>query len=281
MKLDSNQLIMSGGDGGDSCNKVFTAHLRALFLDMSGQFDKIPKVYYDVAAPFESVEKLEVTPGIYCRNPDPSSWTSDPRNVSRDQLDPVIRYLAARTYLRSTNYSTFYKSKLDSLLWQCLKRFMFAQNIYPNWVDPRKETVKKKVPDPITPDLWASFARGYLKTIFAPIALAFVLFGDFYLIFAALARCFLPKFKDGTLQIDTNTLNDVDDDNINNSLMMSQYIFPTPFAWIARKLFHKFRKPTNGANMGETDPVMEALAWYNRNDNPEMTELARPLVKRY
>lgn len=287
MKLDSNRLIWAGTDLGDVCHRQYTALLRLKLLSDTPDYWKNDafNIRMNIAGPVDSQRLLEIEPGIYVRHPDPLSWVSDPRNVSRDQLTPVICFHTLESYTNSRLTRNLLRREQQELLKACLKRYMFAQNIYPNWVDPRKETVKAKTADFITPDLWAVFARAWLKTVWAPLALPVVLFGDFCLIITVLLKVFAPITKDtndGKFEFRWPGPDDVDDDNINNVLMTTQHAFPTPFSWLARKIYKTFRRKNLGnTELGEKDAVMGALAQYHRNDNPELAEIARPLVNKY
>lgn len=290
MNIDNFKLIQSGGDGGDTCHRMFTMGLRLLlnFKIIIEERQPIPEVIrsgvFGKLVNMEEAQKLlEASPGIYRRHCDPEFWGSDPRNHSRDQLTPVICYLAFLAS-RSGGLGKEYRAKLTNLLKQCLKRYMFAQNIYPNWVDPRKEEVKKKTPDFLNFELWGIFARGYLGTLWAPLALPFVLLGDSVLVLSALFAVFAPIVKDGTLEFRMPKPDDVDDDNMNSVLMVSQHVFQTPLSYLARKLYKTFRRKNLGNTLlGEENAIMGALAYYHRapEGNPELAELARPIVKRY
>jgi len=290
MNIDNFKLIRSGGDGGDTCHRMFTMGLRMLLNFKIVIEDKQPipdivknPVFSQLASMQEVETLLQASPGIYRRHCDPEFWGSDPRNCSRDQLTPVICYLAFLAS-RSGDIGKEYRSKLLTLLKECLKRYMFAQNIYPNWVDPRKETVKPKTPDFLNFDLWGVFARGFVNTWYFPIAIPFIILGDVFLVLSALFKVGAPINKDGTLQFRMPGLDDVDDDNMNNVLMVSQHVYQTPLSWLARKIYKTLRGKTYGNTvLGETDNIMGALAWYHRapDGNPELAELARPIVKRY
>lgn len=277
MNLDEKNLLMSGGDGGDTCHRMYTVFLRTAILQKMGAYgtnDAAMQLMHAIMPPAGTQRLLEVQPGIYVRNPDPNRWYSDPRNTSRDQLTPVICY-------HSIDGD---RENQWELLKACLKRGMFAQNIYPNWVDPRTEPVKWKMPDLINPDLWAIFARTWIKSLWAPLALPFIILGDFFMVLSALFKCFAPVTKDGTLELRWNDPTDVDDDNMNNVLMAAQYNFPTPLSWLARKIYKNFRRKNIGnEQLGELHPIMGALCWYHRGPegNPEIAEMTRPIVGRY
>lgn len=291
MNIDKYGMIQSGGDGGDTCHRMFTMYLRMLLvfkIAIENKGFQLPKIINDPS--FELVRSasqtevlLQPKPGIYTRHCDPNFWGSDPRNTSRDQLVPVICYLSFLAS-RSGDLGKEYQYKLAALLKACLKRGMFAQNIYPNWEDPRTQEVKKKLPDFLNFDLWGMFARGFVNTWYFPIAIPFILFGDLFLVLSVLFTLFAPINQDATLKFRMPGPTDVDDDNINNVLMVSQHVYQTPLSWLARKIYKRFRKPNLGnSNLGERSPILGALMWYHRapEGNQELAELARTIVEQY
>ena len=291
MNIDSYKLIQSGGDGGDTCHRMFTVALRMLLNFKLVVDHNIPvpdicrnPVWGQLVSPQEAEILLQASPGIYRRHCDPEFWGSDPRNESRDQLTPVICYLAFLAS-RSGALGKEYRGKLLTLLKECLKRYMFAQNIYPNWVDARKDpTVKKKTPDFLNFDLWGVFARGFVNTWWFPVAIPFIILGDIFLVLSAMFKVWAPINKDGTLEFRMPGSDDVDDDNMNNVLMGTQHVYQTPLSWLARKIYKKFRRQNLGnTELGEKSAIMGALAYYHRGPqgNPEIAELARPIVERY
>ncbi|NJO48284.1 MAG: hypothetical protein HC840_01050 [Leptolyngbyaceae cyanobacterium RM2_2_4] len=285
MIIDEYGMIISGGDGGDSCHRMFTSYIRLRLLFNLKLIDKVPAPFDMTASPAKAMCFLQPEPGIYIRNPDPTRWYSDPRNFSRDQMTPVICFHALMADSPTKVFAEQARRDQASLLKACLKRYMFSQNIYPNWVDPRTEEVKKKTPDFINIELWGVFARTWLNTPWMPLALPFVLLGDLFLVFSAMFKVWAPTTEDsngGIPEFRWPKMDDVDDDNMNSALMVTQYVFQTPLSWLARKIYKTFRRKNYGnTEMGETSAIMGAIAYYNRNDNPEMTELARPLVERY
>lgn len=286
MIIDENGMIISGGDGGDSCHRMYTSFIRLRLQSLLGLLPNgVPAPFNQTAGPAQTQHLLEVGDGIYVRNPDPTRWYSDPRNFSRDQMTPVICFHALMADSPTPVFAAQARSDQKRLLKACLKRYMFSQNIYPNWVDPRTEEVKKKTPDFINFELWGVFARTWIDTPYFMLALPFIVFGDIFLVISAMFKVWAPITKDsngGIPEFRWPAPDDVDDDNMNNVLMVTQHVFPTMFSNLARWIYKKFRRKNLGnTEMGETSAIMGAIAYYNRNDNPEMTELARPLVERY
>lgn len=281
MILDKYGMIQSGGDYGDSCHRMYTCFLRTRILwDIDPDNSTMAMVMQEIQTPQNTQKLLEPEKdGVYIRNPDPTKWYSDPHNVSRDQLVPIMCFQAL---MSATDE---FRENQKRLLLACLKRGMFSQNTEPNWVDPRTESVPKKIPDFLGPDLWAIMARSWIRTVWFPLALPIILFGDVFLVITALAKVFGPRALDsngGIPKFEWPGPNDTDDENINNILQTTQHLFPTPFSWLARKIYKTFRQENYGnTELGEKSHALGAIAWYNHKDNPEITELARLLVERY
>ncbi len=284
MHVDRFGLIVTAdGDGGDTCHRMYTSMLRLILLYTLGIIKELPDSFSRV--PIIGTLEYDFEPnidGIYIRHPDPNMWYSDPRNHSRDQIVPVICFQALMSSSKTELIASQARAAQLRLLRSQLSRYMFAQNIYPNWVDPRKESVKKKLPDFINFEIWGALARTWIKTRYFLLALPFVLIGDFSLVLSVLFKCFAPINVDGTLKFRLPGPNDVDDDNINSLLMLSQHVFQTPLSWIARKIYKRFRPQNNGnLVLKEKSAVMGALMWYHKDDNPEIAEIAREIVERY
>jgi hypothetical protein len=295
MYVDSFGCVQSGGDGGDTCHRMFTMHFR-LLLQFKLAIEKgtsLPPVVHNISKLIQekglasgdaTMILLKAENGIFRRHPNPDFWGSDPNNLSRDQMIGLICFIAFLA-TRSGDLGKRFRKELRQLLWACLKRGMFAQNIYPNWVDARKDSsVKKKTPDLLPPDVWGLFARGFTASFAAPLAIPFILLGDLFLVLSVVMKLWAPINKDGTFQFRLPQPDDVDDDNMHNSLMLSQHVCPTPMSWLARKLFKRFRQKNLGnTQYGEKDPMMGALMYYHRgpDGNPELAELARKLTESY
>lgn len=275
MHIDKYGLIISGGDGGDSCQRQYEVYLRQEILKKLGL--QVP-VVAGLATENSAQLALEVEPGIYVRNPDLTRWYSDPDNTSRDQLTSPICYHSYMSF-HGNNDS---QKAIRRLLKACLKRGMFAQNIYPNWVDPRTTPVAKKLPDLLDPGLWGIFLRSskLLSIILYPLLMV----SDLFSLLGVMISLWAPIMSDGTLNFRARNPNDVDDNNLNNVIMVAQYTLATPFSWFARKLYKKFRQSNNGnIQLGETNNILGAMMWYDKlpDGNPEIVDLARPIVARY
>lgn len=279
LRVDKYGLVTAGTDGGDACHRTYAVLLlcRLLYLNNLGKGESYENAITKVT-PRNVSERLQVSPGIYIRHPDPG-WTSGIYTCSRDQLTPVICFLAVMANSPTPGIAKYYRKELSNLLIQCLKRGMFAQNKFHNGDDPN--TAKAKVPDFIGPELWAVFASGYVKTLWAPLAIVIMIFGDIVNILGALISVYAPINKDGTLKFRWPMADDVDDMNPNNIHLSRMSFFSTPFSWIARKIYMLRRQNLGNTVFGETSSVMGALAYYNQAYNHDITELYRPLVGKY
>lgn len=274
LQIDSNKLVRAGTDGGDVCQRSYSVLLLCRLVWQSSSV-VAPGVYENAlqVTPGNVKALLNATPGILIRSTD-GDWTSNPRTVSRDQMTPAICFNAVMANTPTAEMAKAWRGHLSQILKATFKRAMFAQNnCKADAGDPT--STKWQLPDFITPDLWSVFASGYMKTLWAPLAYPIMLLGDAYSVISTLITT-LDKHPDH-----------VDDTNINNIIVTRQYVWPTPFSWLARKIYKHFRK-SNYGNLGkdgqpamESTPVMGAIAWYNRNDNTDITELHRPLVGKY
>lgn len=195
---------------------------------------------------------LEIKPGVYVRHPDPQQWWSNPKTTSRDQLSPIIWYCAV-----TKDYS-----RLGRLFKACLKRGMFAQNT-------EEKDGTRKLPDTMVGNI-ADFIRAFGSDITHP--LYFLLLGlDFASLVAQIAWLLTPR-----------SLDDVDDNNRVLGHIGAAMFVPTPFSWLSRKLYARFR-PTSFGSSTEPNRVLAALTWYHRgpNGNPEFVELFRPFINKY
>lgn len=73
-----------------------------------------------------------------------------------------------------------------------------------------------------------------------------------------------------------------DDNNHVMSLAQSRYVMPTPWSWMARKIYKKFR-PRNEGNFQKSEPhaPQGALVWYHRAENggnPLIAETYRHVI---
>jgi hypothetical protein len=131
-------------DGGDSAHRFGITVTCLKLLDEEALADNLYRT---------SMNKYEVSPGVFCRHPDSDKWYSDPRNLSRDQLSMLVLAML------SMNDTKRMSDTLDRLK----ERNYLMQNKYPNFTDPRVEVVKPKFPDVPTPSFIACFYPKFHK----------------------------------------------------------------------------------------------------------------------
>lgn len=276
MQFDSNGLIVTlKNDGGDTCAEEgrywFLYWFNFVFMSNYTIALKIPQR----VSPSKLIAKLETSPGKYVRNPAPAAaWEADPKTTSRDQLIPIIYYCAA--------YKDY--KRLARLFWACLKRGMFAQNVYSNWYTG---TPKWKVPDQMLtciPDFIR--AGGKWTAVLYPLLLVLDLV-QLLSVLVALIPVTVPdsaKWYNPLTWFAKRGLDDVDDNNLDIAILGAVAFKPTPLSYVARKLWGRFR-PANYGNsvLGITNNCLAAIAWYHDprfDGNKEVIELFdKPLSK--
>lgn len=269
MYIDSYALIaQQDGDVGDSLQREgMYAFGRWMRYD-----DRTQTVYLSEPPgrrdPKKIIAKFEVAPGVYVRHPDPTRWSSDPDTTSRDQVVPVIAYCAAfRDYPR-----------LARLFGASAARGLFAQNTLPINEGPEH----RKVPDTMIGTLGLFIRAGGWWT--APLYPLLFITDTADLIATVLATIPL-HWEESTHRLRISEPRDVDDNNSVIAHLLALRFKPTPVSWLNRQIYAATRGRNLGnSQLGETNAVMGALAWYHRREaggNPEIAELYRPLIERY
>lgn len=275
MQLDSSGLIVTlKNNGGDSCAEEgrywFLFWFNFVYLSNFDIALKVPQRPH----PFILIKKLEITPGIYVRNPTPpsgSEWQKDPKTTSRDQLKPIIWYCAAyRDHKR-----------LFRLFKKVLSRGLFAQN--------SSKDGKRKLPDQMFTTL-GSFIRagGYWTAPLYPLLLIFdtidLLSILLWLAVPLTANDNLTWYKPSTW-FTKRTLDDVDDNNTDVDLLASIAFKPTPIAALSRFFWGQYRPINFGVTvLHETNNCQGAMAWYHsvqNGGNVEVSELYKTPIEKY
>jgi hypothetical protein len=269
MYIDPYALIVQqDGDGGDTLQREgMYAFGKWMRYDQANNTVVITEPD-DHGTPEQNMEKLEIAPGVYVRHPDPTRWYSNPDTTSRDQLIPVIAYCAA--------YQDYPR------LWRLFKatamRGFFAQNLLRIGDDPQA---------PKVPDTWLGHlglfirAGGWWTAPLYPL-----LFVTDSIDLAGTILAVIPiHYEERTGILRLSEPRDVDDNNTIIGHLMALRFKPTPISWLNRQVY-ALTRPVNYGNLilGETNPVMGALAWYHRSSaggNPEIAELYRPLIEEY
>jgi hypothetical protein len=211
---------------------------------------------------------LEISPGTYVRNPNIAQWWSDPRQTSRDQLQPVIWYCAA--------YKDY--ARLGRLFLAVLERYCFAQNNLKNgsW----------KIPDQMFTCL-GDFIRagGYYTAILYPLLFVF----DAINLIGILSWLFIVPndnliWYNPLTWLTVRSPDDTDDNNTECDLLAAVAFKPTPISWLTRKLFSTFRPKNSGNNLlyhGVTikNNCLAAIYFYHKDDNLEVVDLfTKPIL---
>ncbi len=269
MYIDAYSIIVQqDGDGGDSLQREGMYAFGKWLRYNSRANLLVVSEYPERQDAKRLLDKFEIEPGIYVRHPDPGKWYSDPHATSRDQLVPVIAFCAAyRDYPR-----------LWRLFKATFKRGLFAQNV----LRTGEPQGGKKIPDTMIGHLGLFIRAGGDWT--APLYPLLFLTDTVDLIGTVLNAIPL-HWEEDNLRLRWQEPRDVDDNNTIVAHLLAARFKPTPVSWLNRQVY-ALTRPANLGNtrLGESNPVMGALAWYHREDaggNPEIAELYRPLVQEY
>lgn len=237
-------------DGGDTVR--FTAFHEILFRFTDKHIPLAPLLV-------NQIDLFHIGSGVWRRHPDKNKWYYDPKKVSRDQLIAILRALAMSGQI---------KLMLLTYL-RILMRLGFAQNMTDWMLLSSTECVIR------------GLASKY--KILKPLAYLILTVLDIFHIFNALAKCFMPVWKENEKRFESvKNLNEVDDDNIISYFIQAIKQIPTITSWIARKIYSKNRPVNYGVTeLGIQNNVLAARAWYGREDTPELTELFKQIALSY
>lgn len=217
-------LSQKNGDQGDTAQRVGALFTLTILLARSNEddFDDIIhslfKQYPGISGwsirdgrahvgAADAMDLLRWNFGTYRRNPDPSSWGSNPDNLSRDQL----------SVLKMAMTTCKMHGRLAAVLIRQLLRFGFHQNTHRGTDDPEN---KWKVPDFITPGEIATYLRGMI----GPLSIIPNLFFDLGLAYDLFTR------KDDNWDVDNM---------LALNLLMADNYWPT---WTGRWLMRRYLK---------------------------------------
>lgn len=187
-------------DGGDTC-----AHGNAIEYGafLTGQTDGILVANND---------KLQVSPGRFCRHPDTIKWYSNPDTLSRDQLTPLLLNLGL----------TSGHPRLKSLFFAHMRRgFLFAWNTRMNGAYPGQPTYAWKLPDLTGPEIWACWIRAMDAWYLYPLLCLF----DVQTLISSVQRRY---FATDNIQMNQVLITD-----------FSTRRLPTPVSLLAREIYGK------------------------------------------
>lgn len=155
-------------DGGDTCANEFT-RLYCIHANRKQQkpsAEEVIEITHKLRAMFDAPS------GKYVRHPDPTKWYSEIDRFSRDQLTPLLHFLALNVPTKAV------KAHWANLVWQHAKRlFCFTWNSRKNFQYPTlEEHLAKstpdvkwnygwKLPDITGPSIWSVYCRGTLARV--------------------------------------------------------------------------------------------------------------------
>lgn len=144
-------------DGGDTANNEFIRHY----------CEHVTNQAVPLAVEHSLNSLYNVASKSYVRHPDPAKWYSAPDRFSRDQLTPLLHFLALPP--TSKPAAQHWKHLLRAMAKRC---FLFAWNTRRNFQYPTlaehlakstpdvKWNYKWKLPDFLGPSIWATVLRG-------------------------------------------------------------------------------------------------------------------------
>jgi hypothetical protein len=247
---DSNGLIVqslvSGGDGGDSCNRTCTVALAEIYQGKTTSQDFLKELIHPKY------------PFILRRHPNPEKWYSDWDRASRDQTIPYIILLGeTKSYRLLSAY----------FLGHLLRGLLFTTNIRRNHVyKTLEEHQLRSTPDVKwnysvkLPDFTAfEFFALYIRALPKPLRVALyplLLIGDLETLLSALAKRFItPK----------------DDDISNHALVMINGMRRTP------TIFLKLAAKVAGAQFIND----RLLSFFGKDIEPPIDEMLKETVNKY
>lgn len=224
-----------GGDGAQRLGMFYYGHYllnKPPFRIDASEYD-CNKTTFNYLSSFE--QKLALIhdgSGNFRRHPDSSKWYSDWNRMSRDQMTPLIICMGA------------YKLKRPLLLslYRLVSRLGFMNNTRRNFVyENEAEHLQKaksftkwnyswKLPD-IAVVHFPLYIRSFRAYLLWPLLFIF----DIELLLGAITKVFIK----------TSSIKSGDDLNYILRSLQAKETMPTPFSWIARRIYKKFRPHMN------------------------------------
>lgn len=269
-------------DQGDTLNRE--GHLMTAAWVLHFKLNKMSKPEYDfLLLRYEDVlNKLQdpKDPSNFARTIVPNYWGSRHNVMSRDQMTPNLVALAMNDKPRT------WKVFINHLLRRAL---LFTTNNYDNWSyppgDPKYVASENKwhIADITALSYWNIYLRALPRWAWivgsVPLYLTLCLFDLDTLINSVIKVLWYGKDP-------TNT------DDIQHIGMLTQaaYSVPTPFSWLARKIYAKWRPLAMRTEFSpveqpkyenETNPTQVVLNCYYRHlgNGPLLNEIWRPIVE--
>lgn len=281
MNFDKNGLVIqdegSGEPYGDTCNR--TGHFYSLFYVWSWILKKDHHIFDKQLIGLRSAcAKLTTTGFQLRRHPDQVPW-SNPKNCTRDQMNPMFGALALWDY--------------DRELWQqfknMIKRFGFYQSTERDYPGTRKSLLPQYYrkgerydditivdrdkwiwrpdgPDISNPSDWNYFLRGARSRLLLPA----IFIGDLFLVLESWAHVFKVK----------RDLSYCDDMQLLNKFIVAKVLQPT---WLSRYATHYFMVNRPLIPGCPELACMSGVWLYNTkpggHDSPDWIDLWRPVVE--
>lgn len=229
-------VTVKGGDGGDTHANVFTI----LYCDKNnGYFDHSVMPY------------LKGPNNIPIRHPDPDKWYHYEDRCSRDQMIPLLYYLAS-------NRSSAIDKRFYELMKLHLKRgFLFTWNTKRNHVYPTlaehlakstpdvKWDYKSKMPDITGPEVWAAWMRGLINRCPISPAMTYLLMFPALCLFdiEGLVGSVIKQYKWHFKRKNGTGRDGIDHDDRNHALGVhfANHNSPTPVSWLSKIIYGKER----------------------------------------
>lgn len=244
-------IVQKDGDDGDSLHRM------GVFLigEIIARRDFIAsKAMLDMISHLSSIDEH----GRITWRRGATKWT-DPNNVSRDQLIPVIIGLGL---------------------------FEMEAGVPSQVLDKTISSIEENKLRAPNGDLFIAHYSLIVRSTWQrydhlqkALSWAFLLITDVPLVIGAIVKCLPFRWNEQKKAFEENGLNQVDDWNDFLPLLQAMILAPTPLTWLARKIYSNFRGENygngiNGMYRGESD-VLDALLWYNRytsGGNPELVD---------
>lgn len=195
-----------------------------------------------------------------------TKWT-DPSNVSRDQLIPLLAW--ATQPARDWNYEQV-RRHFKGILMRApngdvglthISMFLRGQANY------------------------HIMRLGLVHRLSEILLFTLLHFTDLFFLAGAIIKIFPVRYNDQKKRLEWNDMDKVDDWNDVIPLLHAVRSYPTLTSWLARFIYRTFRKKNHGRNLTMSwNRIEQALRWYNRassGGNPELVDLYKEDLDRF
>lgn len=266
-------------DSGDGAQKTGLFRF-GRFLKFKNAPEQIAREQAKYAQELDMLESKDQK-GWYVRSPSIGRpWWSDRYSFSRDQQRSIVIAMGA---LKQT-------SRLYRIAWEHIKRVGWYQNFYhidrknellPDWTIRLIPSLKGfKIPDIAAPDHIGEYIRAFWMAgqYHFGLLYPFLVFADFTKLIA------LPfSFKQW------EDIDESDDDNLIISTLQAKVALPTPFSYLFRVLYRRYRPVAGYTDASHTTPLRNtektggpasAIAWKHQPYSaPPYIQLYGPIIE--